>query len=86
MKINELGRTGIKVSRICLGTMTFGEQNSQAEGFAQMDMAVDVGVNFFDTAEAYSFPGKPETQGQGQPRRRRYRHQDHRPRRRAVTY
>ncbi len=63
MKINELGRTGIKVSRICLGTMTFGEQNSQAEGFAQMDMAVDVGVNFFDTAEAYSFPGKPETQG-----------------------
>ncbi len=63
MKINELGRTGIKVSRICLGTMTFGEQNTEAEGHAQLDMAVDHGVNFIDTAEAYSFPGKPETQG-----------------------
>ncbi len=63
MKINELGRTGIKVSRICLGTMPFGEQNTEAEGHALLDMAVDHGVNFFDTAEAYSFPRKPETQG-----------------------
>ncbi|HIC28589.1 MAG TPA: aldo/keto reductase, partial [Rhodospirillales bacterium] len=63
MKINVLGRTDIKVSRICLGTMTYGEQNTEAEGHAQMDMAVDHGVNFFDSAEAYSFPGKPETQG-----------------------
>ncbi|MDA0305668.1 MAG: NADP(H)-dependent aldo-keto reductase [Proteobacteria bacterium] len=63
MKMNELGRTGIKVSRLCLGTMTFGEQNTEAEGHRQMDMAVDHGVNFFDTAEGYSFPGKPETQG-----------------------
>ncbi|MDA1090526.1 MAG: NADP(H)-dependent aldo-keto reductase [Proteobacteria bacterium] len=63
MKINELGRTGIKVSRLCLGTMTFGEQNTEADGHEQMDMAVDHGVNFFDTAEAYSFPANPKTQG-----------------------
>jgi len=63
MKINELGRTGIKVSRLCLGTMTFGEQNTQAEGHAQMDMAAAHGVNFFDSAEAYSFPADPKTQG-----------------------
>ena len=64
MKMNELGRTGIKVSRLCLGTMTFGEQNTQAEGHRQLDMAMDHGVNFIDTAEAYSFPGKQETQGE----------------------
>jgi aryl-alcohol dehydrogenase-like predicted oxidoreductase len=63
MKMNELGRTGIKVSRLCLGTMTFGEQNSEAEGHRQLDMAIDHGVNFIDTAETYSFPGRPETQG-----------------------
>ncbi len=63
MRLNELGRTGIKVSRICLGTMTFGEQNSKAEGHRQLDMAFDHGVNFLDTAEMYSFPSKPETQG-----------------------
>ncbi len=63
MQLNELGRTGIKVSRICLGTMTFGEQNSEAEGHRQLDMAFDHGVNFLDTAEMYSFPGNPKTQG-----------------------
>ena len=63
MKINELGRTGIKVSRICLGTMTFGEQNTEDESHRQLDMAYEHGVNFFDTAETYSFPGRPETQG-----------------------
>ncbi len=63
MQMNELGRTGLKVSRLCLGTMTFGEQNTQAEGHRQLDMAIENGVNFIDTAEAYSFPGKPETQG-----------------------
>jgi aryl-alcohol dehydrogenase-like predicted oxidoreductase len=63
MKMNELGRTGIKVSRICLGTMTFGEQNSEAEGHRQLDMSFDHGVNFLDTAEMYSFPGNPKTQG-----------------------
>jgi aryl-alcohol dehydrogenase-like predicted oxidoreductase len=63
MQMNELGRTDIKVSRLCLGTMTFGEQNTQAEGHRQLDMAKDHGVNFIDTAEAYSFPGKAKTQG-----------------------
>ncbi|MGF1462394.1 MAG: aldo/keto reductase [Maricaulaceae bacterium] len=63
MKYSELGRTGLKVSRCCLGTMTWGEQNTEAEGHAQMDYALDRGVNFFDTAELYSIPPKPETQG-----------------------
>ncbi|MEE2698317.1 MAG: NADP(H)-dependent aldo-keto reductase [Pseudomonadota bacterium] len=63
MKINKLGRTGIKVSRICLGTMTYGEQNTKIEAHRQLDLAVDHGVNFLDTAEAYSFPGRRKTQG-----------------------
>src|SRR5262245_35393888 len=58
-----LGRTSIKVSRLCLGTMTFGEQNSEAEGHAQMDYALERGINFFDAAEIYPIPPKPETQG-----------------------
>ena len=66
MRMNPLGRTGISVSEICLGTMTFGQQNSPDEAFAQMDMAFDHGVNFFDTAEMYSFPAKPETQGRSE--------------------
>lgn len=64
MKMNPLGRTGMTVSEICLGTMTFGEQNTEAEGHAQMDRAVDAGVNFFDTAELYpTCPLRAETQG-----------------------
>ncbi|CAD5285770.1 Protein tas [Bosea sp. 62] len=63
MDHRRLGRTDLKVSAICLGTMTFGQQNTQAEGHAQMDYALDQGVNFFDTAELYSIPPKPETQG-----------------------
>ncbi len=63
MFYNTLGTTDIKVSKICLGTMTFGEQNSEAEAFQQMDMAVDLGVNFFDTAEMYSIPTRAETYG-----------------------
>ncbi len=63
MKMNPLGRTGISVSRICLGTMTFGEQNTEQEAHRQLDMAVDHGVNFIDTAEMYSFPGRAETKG-----------------------
>lgn len=64
MKMNPLGRTGLTVSEICLGTMTFGEQNTEAEGHAQMDRAVEAGVNFFDTAEMYpTNPLKAETQG-----------------------
>ena len=58
-----LGRTGISVSRLCLGTMTWGEQNTEAEGHAQMDYALDNGINFIDTAELYSTPGRAETQG-----------------------
>jgi aryl-alcohol dehydrogenase-like predicted oxidoreductase len=63
MDRRELGRTGQKVSSICLGTMTFGEQNTEAEGHAQMDYALDRGVDFFDTSEMYAVPPKPETQG-----------------------
>lgn len=63
MEKRKLGTTDIDVSLICLGTMTFGEQNTQDEGFAQMDYAVDRGINFFDTAELYSIPPKAETAG-----------------------
>lgn len=63
MEMRPLGRTDIKVSACCLGTMTWGQQNTQDEGFAQMDYAVERGVNFFDTAELYSIPPKPETNG-----------------------
>ena len=51
------------MSELCLGTMTFGEQNSEAEGHAQMDYAVDRGINIFDAAEIYPVPPKSETQG-----------------------
>lgn len=63
MEKRRLGRTDLFVSRICLGTMTFGEQNSEAEGHAQLDMALDRGVNFIDTAELYPTPPKAGTQG-----------------------
>ncbi|MHA1158453.1 MAG: aldo/keto reductase [Alphaproteobacteria bacterium] len=63
MKFNKLGRTGVKVSEICLGTMTWGRQNSEAEGHAQMDFALDQGVNFIDTAELYAIPANAETYG-----------------------
>ena len=63
MLFNELGKTGIQVSKICLGTMTFGEQNSEAQAHEQMSYAVSEGVNFFDTAEMYPVPPKKETQG-----------------------
>lgn len=63
MEYRKLGRTDLDVSSICLGTMTWGEQNTQAEGFEQMDYALERGVNFFDTAELYAVPPKAETQG-----------------------
>jgi len=63
MDYRRLGRTDLKVSSICLGTMTFGEQNTEAEGHAQMDFAVDRGVNFLDTAELYPIAPIRETQG-----------------------
>ena len=63
MKYKKLGDTDIDVSLICLGTMTFGEQNTQEEGFQQMDYAVENGINFFDTAELYAIPPKEKTYG-----------------------
>ena len=63
MNYKKLGNTDLKVSTICLGTMTWGEQNTQKEGFEQMDYALDQGVNFWDTAEIYSVPPKKETFG-----------------------
>ncbi|ATX82619.1 putative oxidoreductase [Mariprofundus ferrinatatus] len=63
MKQNRLGNTEIEVSEICLGTMTWGEQNSRDDAFAQMDYAVGHGINFFDTAELYAIPPRPETYG-----------------------
>lgn len=64
MRFNELGRSGIKISEICLGTMTWGSQNSESEAHAQMDYAVDRGVNFLDTAELYpTTPLSDQTQG-----------------------
>jgi len=64
MKFKKLGHTDFKVSTICLGTMTWGEQNNEDEAFRQMDMAYDYGVNFFDTAELYPIPPSAETQGE----------------------
>ena len=63
MEFRKLGHTDIQVSSICLGTMTWGEQNTEQEGHDQMDYAVDMGINFFDTAEMYAVPPRPETQG-----------------------
>jgi aryl-alcohol dehydrogenase-like predicted oxidoreductase len=63
MKYRKLGITELEVSVICLGAMTFGEQNSQKEGFDQMDYAVERGINFFDTAELYAVMPKAETYG-----------------------
>jgi aryl-alcohol dehydrogenase-like predicted oxidoreductase len=63
MKYRTLGNTNLEVSLICLGTMTYGEQNTQQEGLEQLDYAFDQGVNFYDTAEMYSIPPKKETYG-----------------------
>ena len=63
MKYRKLGNTNIDVSVICLGTMTFGEQNTQEEGFEQMDYAIERGINFFDTAELYAVMPRKETYG-----------------------
>ena len=63
MKYNKLGTTSIDVSLICLGTMTWGTQNTQKDAFEQMDYSVEKGVNFFDTAELYSVPPNADSYG-----------------------
>lgn len=63
MKIKRLGRTGLKVSEVCLGTMTFGAQADEATAFAIMDRAAEGGVNFIDTADVYPVPPSAETSG-----------------------
>ena len=63
MNYKNLGNTDLKVSTICLGTMTWGEQNTQNEAFEQMDFALEQGVNFWDTAELYAVPPRKETYG-----------------------
>ncbi|ANF83099.1 aldo/keto reductase [Acinetobacter sp. NCu2D-2] len=63
MQFKPLAGTGILLPEICLGTMTFGEQNTQEQAFEQLDYALDQGLNFWDTAEMYPVPPKPETQG-----------------------
>ena len=63
MKKNRLGASTLEVSEICLGSMTWGEQNSEAEGHAQIDWALAHGINFLDTAEMYPVPPAQKTQG-----------------------
>jgi len=63
MKYKKLGRTDLDVSLICLGTMTWGKQNTEAQGHEQMDYALEQGVNFFDTAEMYAVPPSADTYG-----------------------
>ena len=63
MKYNLLPQTNIRVSEIALGTMTFGQQNTESEGHSQIDFALDAGINFIDTAEMYSVPSQESTSG-----------------------
>ncbi|UGQ45282.1 aldo/keto reductase [Massilia endophytica] len=63
MEKTRLGRTDLEVSKICLGTMTFGEQNTEADAHSQLDYALERGINFIDTAELYPVPPRAATQG-----------------------
>ncbi|MBM6549955.1 aldo/keto reductase [Marinomonas ostreistagni] len=63
MKYSQLGRTGIDVSRVCLGSMTWGKQNNQKDADQQIEYALEQGVNFIDTAEMYAIPPTPDTYG-----------------------
>lgn len=63
MEKRRLGRTNLEVTSVCLGTMTWGEQNTEAEAHEQLDYALDRGINFIDAAEMYPVPGRAETQG-----------------------
>ena len=72
MKYRKLNTTNIDVSVLCLGTMTFGEQNTQSEGFEQMDYAIDNGINFFDTADIYGLGRSEEILGKALGNQREY--------------
>ena len=61
MKYKKLGNTELEVSQICLGTMTFGEQNTEKESHEQLTYSIENGINFIDTAEMYAIPPKKET-------------------------
>ena len=63
MQYTKLPHSSLEISKICLGTMTFGEQNTEKDAFEQLDFALDHGVNFIDTAEMYPVPPNSETQG-----------------------
>ncbi|KQH85020.1 NADP(H)-dependent aldo-keto reductase [Vibrio furnissii] len=63
MQYTKLPHSSLEISKLCLGTMTFGEQNTQADAFSQLDYALERGINFIDTAEMYPVPPKAETQG-----------------------
>ncbi|WP_293648380.1 aldo/keto reductase, partial [Thiolapillus sp.] len=63
MQYRQLGNSELQVSALCLGTMTWGEQNDRNQAFAQLDYALDQGINFIDTAEMYPVPARAETQG-----------------------
>ncbi len=63
MEYRRLGNTDLEVNLLCLGSMTWGQQTSENQAFAQMDYAVDQGINFIDAAELYPVPPRPETQG-----------------------
>ena len=63
MLYNKIENTDLEVSQLCMGSMTWGEQNTEAEGHEQLDYAITQGINFIDTAEMYSVPGRAETQG-----------------------
>ena len=63
MRYNPLGSSGLNVSRVCLGSMTWGVQNNQADADEQIAYALEHGVNFIDTAEMYAIPPTPDTYG-----------------------
>jgi len=63
MELRKLGRTNIDVTSVCLGTMTWGKQNTESDAHEQLDYALERGINFIDTAEMYPVPGEAETQG-----------------------
>ena len=63
MKTRTLGGTGVAVTELCLGTMTWGMQNTEEEGHAQIDHALEAGITFMDTAEIYAVPPNAETYG-----------------------